>query len=168
MHLSREMRRFEVEDLSSRRGDRNRSATMTKTFILQHEHEWCERDDVKFIGVYATHFDAEAAIERLRDQPGFRDWPDGFSIGECEIGVDHWTEGFVTMINILVPSRTNTDTYLVAGSAWRPGDLYEITDVADDAMFGVGDVVRCTEDAIPGHGDCVLVARSAVQDNAEP
>ncbi|ELP32050.1 hypothetical protein RBSWK_04013 [Rhodopirellula baltica SWK14] len=27
MHLSREMRRFEMEDLSSRRGDRNRYPT---------------------------------------------------------------------------------------------------------------------------------------------
>ncbi|EMI54149.1 DUF7336 domain-containing protein [Rhodopirellula sallentina] len=143
---------------------------MTKTFILQHEHEWCDREDVKFIGVYATHDDARAAMERLRVQPGFRDWPDGFSIAEYEIGVDHWTEGFVTMINILVPSRTNAGTYLVAGSAWRPGDFYEIVDVEDaaDAIFGVGDVVQCAEDAVPGHGDCMLVAKSAVQDSAEP
>jgi hypothetical protein len=143
---------------------------MTKIFVVQHEHEWCRREDVKFIGVYATREDAEAAIKRLRNQPGFSDWPDGFSIGEYEIGVDHWTEGFVKMMHILVPSRTDDAKYHVAGSVWRPDDLYEIIDVEDavDAMFGVGDVVRCTETAVPGHGDCVFVATNFVGNGEEP
>lgn len=143
---------------------------MTKTFVLQHEHEWCGRNEVKFIGVYSSHDDAQAAISRLRDQPGFRDWPDGFSINEYEIGIDHWTEGFANMLNILIPSRTNAGAYHVAGSVWRLGDLYEITGIAavDDAnygvpMFTVGDVVRCKEMAVPEYGDQVLVASDVVR-----
>ena len=135
-------------------------AHMSSAFILQHEHEWCDREKVKFIGVYATHSDAQAAIDRLRDQPGFRDWPDGFCITEYEFGVDHWTEGFVVECNILIPSRTDAGTFHIADSVWRPGDVYEITSIenADDAVFGTGDVVRCSETAVPGYGDRVLVA----------
>ena len=141
---------------------------MTTVFVLQHEYEWCGRDEVKLIGVYATHDDAQAAIDRLRHQAGFKDWPDGFLIDEYELGVDQWNVGFVTMVNILIPSRTNPDLYHVAGSVWRPGDLYKITDIEDlaDAIFEVGDVVRCNESAVPDHGDHALVAYEAVRDRA--
>ncbi len=139
---------------------------MPKVFVVQHEHEWCNRDDVKFIGVYATHSDAQAAVDRLRIRSGFKDWPDGFSIDEYELGIDNWPEGFVTVVNILIPSRTSDGVYHAAGSVWHPGDLYEITDTenADDVKFNVGDVVRCTETAVPGHDDRVLVASNVVRD----
>jgi len=141
---------------------------MPKVFVLQHEYEWCNRDEVKFIGVYATRDDAQAAVDRLCAQPGFRNWPNGFSVDGYELGVDHWIEGFITQINILIPSRTIAGAYHVAGSVWRPGDLYEVTDIADpdDAMFAVGDVVRCTETAVPNHGDRALVASGVVRDGA--
>lgn len=71
---------------------------MTTVFILQHE---CPEDegrteDVKFIGAYSSAASANAAIERLRTQPGFRDHPDCFAIDAYEIDKDHWVEGFVT------------------------------------------------------------------------
>lgn len=145
-----------------------RYAPMATVFVLQHEYEWCGRDEVKFIGVYATEVDAQAAVARLCKQAGFRDWPNGFSIDEYELGVDHWTEGFITMVNILVPSRTKSNQYHVAGSIWRPGDVYEITDITDpdDAKFAVGNVVRCNETAVPDHGDRALVANEIVRDSA--
>lgn len=141
---------------------------MNTVFILQHEHEWCGRDDVKLIGVYATREEAQAAIERLCKQPGFCDWPDGFSIGEYGLGVDHWTSGFLTMVNILIPSRSHPNQYQVAESAWRPGDLYAITDIPnpDDTIFALGNVVRCKETAVPDHGNHALVAVEVVRDNA--
>jgi hypothetical protein len=37
---------------------------------------------------------AVAAITRLRVQPGFRDYPDGFEIVVHELDHDEWTEGF--------------------------------------------------------------------------
>ena len=53
--------------------------------------------DDKLVGVYATHQDAEAAIQRLKNKPGFKDTVDAFLIEEYAIGRDGWTEGFVTV-----------------------------------------------------------------------
>lgn len=72
---------------------------MTKSvFLLWHVHEFEDgREDEKFIGVYATRVEAEAAIKRVAGQPGFRRQPNGFLIDEYELGKDHWTEGYATM-----------------------------------------------------------------------
>lgn len=68
-------------------------------FILQHVHVFGEDDeDVKMIGVYSTHELAKAAIERMRLLPGFRGTPDGFSIDCYKVNVDHWTEGYITVL----------------------------------------------------------------------
>lgn len=56
-------------------------------------------DDAKLIGTYRTEADARGAIERLRDQPGFRHFPDSFRIDKYELNKDHWKEGFVTAVN---------------------------------------------------------------------
>ena len=63
-------------------------------FVLQHSYEldWC--DETKFIGVYRTRESAEAAIARLRLEPGFQTRPDDFSIDRYELDQDHWVEGF--------------------------------------------------------------------------
>lgn len=37
---------------------------------------------------------AEKAIERLVRQPGFRDFPDCFSMDQYIIDQDHWEDGF--------------------------------------------------------------------------
>ena len=68
---------------------------MERTFLLQHERP--DTEHVKVIGVYSSHAAAEAAIERLRLQPGFREYPDGFTIGPYEVDKDHWTEGFLDL-----------------------------------------------------------------------
>ena len=39
---------------------------------------------------------ATAAILRLRDQPGFRDWPGGFRIFHTPLDRDGWTDGFIS------------------------------------------------------------------------
>ena len=66
-------------------------------FVLHHVHEFADGpEDVKLIGVYASRADAEAAVERRRAQPGFRDHPDGFHVSEYTIRQDHWTEGFIS------------------------------------------------------------------------
>lgn len=66
-------------------------------FVVQHVHQLGEdREDVKLLGVYATAVSAHAAVERLSMQPGFRDAPEGFSVDRYEVGLDHWTEGYVT------------------------------------------------------------------------
>ena len=63
-------------------------------FVLQHSHDLDGCDETKFIGVYRTRETADAAIARLRAQPGFRMHPDGFSIDGYDLDMDHWTEGF--------------------------------------------------------------------------
>jgi len=46
---------------------------VTSVHLLSHVHN----EDEKLIGVYATNADAVAAKERLRQQPGFVDTPEG-------------------------------------------------------------------------------------------
>ena len=131
---------------------------MNSVFVLQHEYEWYGRDEVCFIGVYATHADAQAAIERLRSQPGFCYWPEGFTIDEYEIGKDHWNDGFIVVTQILLPRRDNPNEYRIAGTKWMPGDLYQIVDDFEGTEYAAGDIVRCIQKSVPGHGDAALVA----------
>ena len=67
---------------------------MNSVFLLWHSHEINGDTDDKLIGVYATREDAEAAIGRLENKPGFRDARDG--IHEDVLGRDGWTEGFIS------------------------------------------------------------------------
>ena len=69
---------------------------METVWLLWFEQERKDGDDTELlIGVYRTGDDANAAKERLKDQPGFRDYPDGFKAYEHIIGKDGWEEGFV-------------------------------------------------------------------------
>lgn len=77
-------------------------------FLLQHVHVHLDGEEhIKLIGVYQTMEAACAAIDRLRIQPGFCDFPDvidfdsgpeesGFDISEVRVDEDHWTSGFAT------------------------------------------------------------------------
>jgi hypothetical protein len=53
-------------------------------------------EEQKLIGIYSTRANAEAAIERLKDKPGFKDYPQCFEIFEHTLDRDGWTEGFFT------------------------------------------------------------------------
>jgi len=66
-------------------------------FLLWHVHRFRDSDDEdeKLIGVYRIRSDAEAAILRVREKPGFSGQPEGFQISEYPLNKDHWTEGFV-------------------------------------------------------------------------
>jgi hypothetical protein len=67
-------------------------------FILWHVRELSEgSDDETLIGVYRTEEDAKAVSERVRAQPGFIDFPDGFEICPYQLNRNGWTEGFVTL-----------------------------------------------------------------------
>jgi hypothetical protein len=70
-----------------------------KVFLLHHVHEFEDgHEDVKLIGVYTDHANAEAALELVKDQPGFRDIPEGFSITWSRLNPVQpgWSEGYVT------------------------------------------------------------------------
>ena len=62
--------------------------------MVEQEREGAE-DTELLIGVYRTEAEAKAAIDRVKDQPGFRDYPDGFNAYEQRVGQDSWSQGFV-------------------------------------------------------------------------
>jgi homoserine kinase type II len=82
---------------------------MGTVYLLWYVREWDEGEDTElFIGVYQTEADAKEAIERLREQPGFVAYPEGFEIHSYEIGKDHWTEGFARMCgDVDITERSN-------------------------------------------------------------
>ncbi len=75
---------------------------MGTVYLLWHQFEFKDNktedldDRAKLIGVYSDEEEAKRAIDRVKDQPGFRDYPEGFLIDAYKLGQDHWTEGFVT------------------------------------------------------------------------
>ena len=67
-----------------------------KVYLLWFVQERKEEGDTELlIGVYETEADARAAIGRVKNKPGFLDFPEGFQIHPHELGEDDWTEGFV-------------------------------------------------------------------------
>lgn len=69
-----------------------------KVYMLAHEYETdCGCDEVKIIGIYRTKEEAEAALQEVRNQPGFRDHQAGFECATYELGRTAWREGFVKM-----------------------------------------------------------------------
>jgi hypothetical protein len=72
---------------------------MDTAHLLWYVREWPEGDDTELlIWVYRTEADAKGAIGRLKGQPGFVKYPEGFSVVAYELGKDHWTEGFARML----------------------------------------------------------------------
>jgi hypothetical protein len=66
-----------------------------RVVLLWHIHKFNDgSESIKLIGVYSSKSQAEAALERVRTQPGFRDHPAGFEIDSYAVDEDHWTEGF--------------------------------------------------------------------------
>jgi len=143
---------------------------MGSVFVVQHSHETAECEDVKMIGVYGSRSDAEAAVDRLVRQPGFREHPSGFHIDEYEIGKDHWVEGFVSLTTIMMPLLDK------GVDVWRPvhaevlsNGWYRIVTENDSptdeqCAFDTGQVARCEERDL--EGGAMLVAVSLAGDAA--
>jgi hypothetical protein len=69
---------------------------MDSVWLLWFEQEREVGEDTELlIGVYRSEGSAKAAIERVKDQTGFRDYPQGFKTYEYFLDKDHWVEGFV-------------------------------------------------------------------------
>jgi hypothetical protein len=74
---------------------------VTKVYVLQHVH--CQEDgeeDVKLIGIYSARENAQTAIARLSQAPGFSDSPAGFHIDEYQVDKDQWVEGYSTLATV--------------------------------------------------------------------
>ena len=119
---------------------------MNIVYILEHSYEIGDRDETKFIGAYSSQALAESAINRLKQQPGFKIKQDCFVISKIEINKDHWTEGFVTLTNIHVKNKANC---WVSVQAQLISDLtYQIIELGDNNLqgeYGYLDIVRCEE-----------------------
>jgi hypothetical protein len=69
-------------------------------YLAQHVHEFDDgHEDVKMLGVFSSEENAQAAIARVKDQPGFKDTPEGFHVTEYQVDTESvgWGEGFVTV-----------------------------------------------------------------------
>jgi hypothetical protein len=67
-------------------------------FLLHHVHDLADgHEDVKLIGVFSSRDKAQAVLNDLRGQPGFRDVPDGFEINSQILDQAAWLEGYVTV-----------------------------------------------------------------------
>jgi hypothetical protein len=68
---------------------------MKRVFIVHHVRDIDGiHENVKTIGVFSSQKLAEAAVIEVKDKPGFRDSPEGFSIDEYEIDRTSWTDGY--------------------------------------------------------------------------
>ncbi len=62
-------------------------------YIVQHVRDNKE-DTSKIVGIYSDRLEADSAVRRMLNKPGFKDNPRGFYIDEYELNEDNWTEGF--------------------------------------------------------------------------
>lgn len=70
---------------------------MNSIWLLHHVHEFDDaHEEVKLIGAYTSEALANGAKQRVFDQPGFRDLPEGFEISEVVLNQDGWVEGYDT------------------------------------------------------------------------
>jgi len=76
-----------------RSGEGRVNSTVYLLWFVQ-EHQQGE-DTELLIGVYGSESDAKAAVDRLKNKPGFVDFPAGFQVHRRELGQDSWTKGFV-------------------------------------------------------------------------
>jgi hypothetical protein len=142
---------------------------MKTVFVLQHSYDIGDREEVKMIGVYASAADAEAAVSRLRGLPGFKYHPDGFHIDAYQLGEDHWQEGFITLIDIMMPLLDEgIDVWRSVEAEMLPGERYRILTQNNNEdehwLFATGQVVLCEERIL--EGELHLVAVSLADDTA--
>ena len=119
---------------------------METVFVLQHSYEKDGYDETKFIGVYSTNEQAEQAVKRLKERPGFRDRQTDFHIDKYELNQDHWTEGYSVMTTIKVKRNDNTWTTVeaecLANNTYKIFELYENDTLGE---FKHLDIVECEE-----------------------
>jgi homoserine kinase type II len=68
---------------------------ISEVFLVHHIRQLQDDvDEVKFVGVFSTQEYAQSAVNKLKDQVGFRDFVDGFSIEAHKLNRIGWSEGF--------------------------------------------------------------------------
>lgn len=67
---------------------------MATVYLLEHLRDEDDERTSKNCGIYSSREEARSAIQRLVLQPGFKDFPNGFSISEYVLDRIYWAEGF--------------------------------------------------------------------------
>jgi hypothetical protein len=68
---------------------------MAAVYVVQHTRPKADGgEDVKLLGAYSSRENAEKAVYRFRNLPGFIDTADGFNVDEYQVDQDYWQEGF--------------------------------------------------------------------------
>lgn len=70
---------------------------MTDAYMLWHIHDLGDEEDWKFVGVYSSQAQVDAARERVSQLPGFCETPKDFKVERVGVDEDQWTEGFVSV-----------------------------------------------------------------------
>ena len=97
--------------MSSSSGLADLELAMQKVYLLFHQFEFRNTRDqdlenrAKLIGAYGSEDDARSAIARIKDQPGFREFPEGFVIDAYTLNHDNWSQGFIGWEEALGPSE---------------------------------------------------------------
>lgn len=63
-------------------------------FLVEHRRHVGSHSNVWIIGVYSSFRASLDAVYRLMPQPGYRAFPQGFTILGIRLNVVHWAEGF--------------------------------------------------------------------------
>jgi len=68
---------------------------LDKIFLVHHVRELDDgTDEVKFIGAFSSIEIANQAVKKIENEPGFRDFPDGFIVEPHTLNRIGWLEGF--------------------------------------------------------------------------
>jgi hypothetical protein len=72
---------------------------MIEVYLVYHTYgdEDEEEDNRKLIGIFSDREKAVEAQKAVADQPGFRDYPEGFEIVEHRLDLLGWRAGFVSI-----------------------------------------------------------------------
>ena len=69
---------------------------ISEVYLVQHVHDLGdETEDVKVIGIYSTEKNANIAVARLSDLPGFDKARNGFSIDRYCLDEDNWIVRYI-------------------------------------------------------------------------
>lgn len=63
--------------------------SLKRIYLLAHISQ---EEDCKLIGAYSSEFHAQQALARVKDQPGFCDYIEGFKISELELNKNSWPD----------------------------------------------------------------------------
>ncbi|WP_420825990.1 DUF7336 domain-containing protein [Pseudomonas multiresinivorans] len=64
-----------------------------RSYLLSH-WQYPDMETFKIIGIFSTQEKAEEAISNIKDDPGFRENPQGFVIDPYVTNQIHWVGGF--------------------------------------------------------------------------